>query len=274
MLEKLNKRFDLTLLESLLDLDRKVVGIKFIFDKEEYEERKESTINNMMVYCTLVRNASQGKSYKVNLENFACLSAARALGLMPSTNDNISGVRHSKMGVYKDLCVSRSVAKDMVYCKHEVYGVCIKPLEEYEEDPDVVIIVTNPYNAMRIIQGNAYYNGQTKEIKMAGMQAICQECTSYPYETNDLNISMMCSGTRLVAQWDKSELGIGIPFNKFSTIVDGIKSTVNPMEKNQDKKRIEDRLKTNDLENEITIQYNTNYYRGGYTGIKGQNKRK
>lgn len=258
---------DLIILNSLLELDRKVVGIKFLFDKEEYENFNANTTNRIMPYCTMVRNASLGEGIKVNIHNIACASAARALGLIEVNNDVISGRTHSKMGVYKDLCVSRSVAKNMVYCKHKVYGVAIKPLEDYEENPDVVIIITHPFNTMRIIQGNAYHNGQAKQIKVAGMQAICQECTSYPYEINDINISMMCSGTRHVAQWDKSEMGIGIPYNKFSTIIDGIKNTVNPMERNNEKKKIEQKLKENNLKSLVEIQYGKNYYTGVYKKI-------
>ena len=43
------------------------------------------------------------------------------------------------------------------------------------------------------------------------MQALCEECTTRPFESNEVNISMLCSGTRCVAQWQKDELRIGIP---------------------------------------------------------------
>lgn len=259
---------DLVVFNSLIDLKRKVVGIKFLFDEEEYSEFDADTTNKMMPYCTMVRNATQGEGVKANIHNFACLSAARALGLMEINNDVISGRVHNKMGIYTDLTVSRSIAKDMVYCKHKVYGIGIKPLEDYTVNPDIILVITNPLNAMRIIQGNAYNNGQSKHIKVAGMQAVCQECTSYPYEINDINISMMCSGTRHVAQWNDDELAIGIPFNKFKSIVDGIKNTVNPMERNSRKKNIEKNLVDNKLESLINIEYNKNYYTGIYTGIK------
>lgn len=261
---------NLRLFESLIELDRKVVGIKFLYTKEEFEEFPVQPLDGMSPYCTLVRNAGKGKSCKASVENFACLSAARALGIIEVDNGSISGKRHADMGVYKDLCTSRSVAKDMVYCKHKVYGVVIQPLEEYEVEPDILIIVTNPFNAMRMVQGYAYHSGQLKDVKVAGMQAICQECTSYPFETNQMNLSLMCSGTRHVAQWEKSEMGIGLPFHDFSMIVDGILNTVNPMERNADKKRIKNALEENDIEKSLHIEMNKNYYTNVYTGIKGK----
>lgn len=140
-------------------------------------------------------------------------------------------------------------------------------MEEYTEEPDIVIIVTEPFNMMRIIQGHTYHNGQVKNIKLAGMQAICQECTSYPFEINDINISLLCAGTRMLAQWKEDELGIGMPFHKFSGIGDGIERTVNSLERNKNKKEIEKRIKENNLNNPIEIIYNKNYDDGAYTGI-------
>lgn len=259
---------DLMIFESLLELNRKVVGIKFLFTQQEFDAYPVDQLEGMSPYCTLVRNAGRGKGCKVTVDNFACLSAARALGLLEVDSGSISGKRHADMGVYKDLCTSRSVAKEMVYCKHKVYGVAIQPFEDYRVEPDVLILVTNPFNAMRMVQGYAYHKGQLKDIKVAGMQAICQECTSYPYEMNQMNLSMMCSGTRHVAQWEKSEMGIGLPFHDFSMIVDGILKTANPMERNIDKIRIQRSLEEKGMKKLLKVKMNQNYYTNTYTGIK------
>ena len=41
----------------------------------------------------------------------------------------------------------------MTFCRHKPYGVMVKPVEAYDEEPDVVLVVTNPYNGMRISTG-------------------------------------------------------------------------------------------------------------------------
>lgn len=262
-----NIKEDLLKINTYLDLKRQIVGIKFLFNQEEFENAKGKSLISKMAYCTMIRNGMGGKKIKAKLENFACLSAAKAVGLLEVTAIDVSGKRRMDIGTYKNLCIGRSVSKDMVYCEHEIYGVNIMPLEEYGEEPDVVIIVTEPFNMMRIVQGHAYHNGQVKNIKLAGMQAICQECTSYPFETNDINISLLCAGTRLLAQWEESELGIGMPFHKFSEIVDGIEKTINPIERNKNKRIIEEKIKENKLEDQVEIIYNKNYDDGLYKGI-------
>ena len=69
-----------------------------------------------------------------------------------------------------------------------------------EKDPDVVIVVSTPYNIMRLIQGYSYYYGSYKGFKMAGNQAMCAEITACTYVTNEINTSMMCSGTRFLSK--------------------------------------------------------------------------
>lgn len=253
-------------LETILCLRRIPVGIKIIKTKEEYDKEEIDTIKGIVPYCTLVRNATEGKRCKINLENFACLSSARALGILKNEEHIKSGKAHYDMKLYDTLEISKEVNDDMVYIEEENYGVVIKPLYEYEDDnPDIVIIISNPYNMMRIVQGNGYYFGQSKNIKLTGLQAICQESTSYPIINNQINISLLCSGTRKVSQWKDDEMSIGIPFNKLETIIEGIKKTVNPMEPDNKKKEIERKQSTKEI---IKIKFKDNYYKKSYRGLK------
>ncbi|WP_188398918.1 DUF169 domain-containing protein [Sporomusa sp. GT1] len=252
-------------LDILLDLRRKPVGIKFLLTEADYTQSLAKVPQNGMPYCTAVKWAGQGRSYKMDAAHCSCFAASRALGMADITEDALSGSRHAKLGVYENLGVSRAVARDMVYCAHKCAGVEIMPLEQYTtSNPDVVILVTTPYNAMRITQAYAYHHGQLKNIKMAGMCAICQECTSYPHERNMPNISMLCSGTRCVAQWSKDELGIGIPYHYLEPVINGLRRTVNPMEFNQDKERIAQRLAEAGQADTMEIVLSQNYYTGAY----------
>lgn len=267
-------REDAKWLDILLDLERQPVGIKFHLYDFDYKSAKSEETKAGMTYCTAVKNATLSKGCKMTVEHMACFSSARALGLMEKDDDSISGYRHYRMGVYKDLCVSRNIAREMVYCQHKAYGVEIAPLSDYVSyDPDVVIVITNPYNAMRITQGYAYHHGHIKNAQFSGMQAICQELTTRPFERNEVNISMLCSGTRCVGQWGKDELGIGIPFNKLSLIVDGLKNTFNHMDQNPEKRLIENKLKKYGLEEEVNIIYGKNYYTGTFGTLDMKKKK-
>jgi uncharacterized protein (DUF169 family) len=136
----------------------------------------------------------------------------------------------------------------------------VKPLEEFDEEPDIVIMISNPYNIMRIVQGYSYYHGIQASFKMTGNQAICSESTAYPYLSNDINVSVLCIGTRHKAGWSDDELSISFPYNRFSKITDGIMNTLNIMENNAKKTMIENKLREKGI-SDFEIKYDHNYYK-------------
>lgn len=250
---------------SLLNSSRTPVGIKFLFTQEEYNKCKTPEISHGIPYCTAVMKSTNGHYCKMPYHKCRCIGASCALGFSNPSAESASGARHANLGVYKDISVSRSVQVDMVYSSKSSVGVEIKPLRMYKDyTPDIVIVIAPPKDAMRIVQGYAYHFGQLKNIKMAGMCAICQECTSYPLETDSMNISLLCSGTRCVGKWKEDELGIGFPYHYFKDILDGILNTVNPMESNESKKEIIENLDNNELATNVAIEFNNNYYKGAY----------
>lgn len=248
----------------LLELKRKPVGIKFIKTEEEFREADGQEPRDGLAYCTTVAKAGEGRSFKLDVGHNRCAAASTALGMLPVSEYRYSGKMHADLKVYKDLEVSKSVAHDMIYCQESNVGVLIKPLSWYKnEEPDIVIVITQPKWAMRMIQGYAYNFGQLKNIKMAGMCAVCQECTSYPWVMKQPNISMLCAGTRCIGRWDENELGIGIPADMLGDIIDGIWNTIDPMEPKKVKEKLIKELKEAGLE-VPEIDLNKNYYSHAY----------
>ncbi len=253
-------------LNILLQLERKPIGIKFLLTKEDYDAFPSPENKNRMSYCTVVKRAGDGISQKIHSGHSACIGGAVALGLEEPTQDAISGRRRFYQGAYQDLGVCRNISKNMVFCEHMSYGVAVMPLEAFDTVPDVVIIICNPFNAMRITQGYSFKNGHITNIKLSGMSAICQECTSLPYEENQLNISLLCSGTRMLAQWKKDEMAIGMPFRLFLDVVEGLRNTVNPLERNAEKEQILEKLYQEGFSDQLEIKYNHNYDDNAYKG--------
>lgn len=249
----------LTRANCVLELKRKIVGMRFLFTEEEYIQAAAKPLCAPMHYCVMARTAMTGKGVKATAETFGCPGAARALGIKELEDLFNSGRHYHRLGLYKDLVTAKNIRNNMTLCQHKAYGVMLKPLEEYIEEPDIVLIITNPYNAMRIVQGYTYTYGLHTAYKMSGNQAVCSECTAYPFESNNINVSMLCGGTRCKAGWDEDELGIGIPFNRFIPTIAGIYQTVNAIEPNSKKAKIETKLKQNALD-DLNIEYDKNYF--------------
>ncbi len=247
-------------LNCALDLERKAIGVKFLHTEEEYHSANGKPMTVPINYCVMVRMATQGMALKARGNNLACLAGARALGLKEIDAYHRSGQNGKKLGLYHDMPTAKRTRDGMSYCDHEAFGIMVKPLEDYDSHPDVVIIVSNPYNIMRIVQGYSYYNGIQSAFKMTGNQAICSESTAYPYLNNNINVSLLCIGTRHKAGWDDHELSVGFPISLFNKIVDGIMNTVNIMDNNQKKEVIKKKLLENEID-DIEIKYDFNYYR-------------
>lgn len=259
------------LIESYLDLNRMPVGVKFFFDKDEFESFEVPQRERKVTYCNSVQLASKGSSMKLTKENHACPNGAMALKMKEVPGPLASGKARFSKNIYKDVEISKSVSDDMLFIKEEPVGIVVMPLKNYKQDPDVVVVVGKSYNIMRMIQGHGYFNGYTNNLKTVGLQAVCHDLTSYPYNTKDINISLLCPGTRLVAGWEEDEIGMGIPFEKWYEIVEGVKETTNPFERNAKKEGIESRLKERGLDAD-KIKFNENYDDGSYVGGKIDSK--
>ena len=257
------------IIESYLDLDRKPVGVKFFFHKEEFDNFQVPQRDRKVTYCNSVQLASRGKAMKLTKENQACPNGAMALKMREVPEPMASGKARFSKNIYHSVEISKSISDSMLFLKEEPVGIAVMPLENYEIDPDVVIVVSNPYNIMRMIQGHAYFNGYTNNLRTCGLQAVCQDLTTYPYNTKDINITLLCPGTRLVANWQFNEIGIGIPFEKWYEVVEGVKETANPFERDKNKEGIVNRLKERRLD-ASAIRFNENYDDGSYSGGKIQ----
>lgn len=255
------------LIESYLDLDRKPVGVKFFFDEEEFKNFEVPQRDRKITYCNSVQLASKGNAMKLTKENQGCPNGAFALNFTDVPDPIASGKGRFSKGIYKDQETSKSINDDMLFMEERPAGIAVMPLEDYKEDPDVVIVVGKSYNIMRMIQGDGFINGYSNNLRTVGLQAVCQDLTTYPYNSEDINISLLCPGTRLVADWEENEIGIGIPFAKWFQIVEGVKGTTNAFERDGNKEAIEKRLKERGLD-ASGIKFNENYDDGSYSGGK------
>lgn len=246
-----------------LDLKWKIIGVKFLFDRDEFEQAEAKQATAIMPYCVMVKRAMLGNTVKAVFDDFGCRASARALGIMPPDDLFLSGRHYNRLGLYRDLTVSKNIQQNMTLCQHQAYGIMLKPLEKYSVDPDVVLVLGNPCQAMRIVQAYTHQFGYHTNFKMAGNQAICSECTAYPFESNSINISMLCAGTRFMCGWGDEELAIGFPFNRFLQIIDGLYATINATEPDRKKIRIEARFAEHKRA-DLKIIFGKNYYTGLY----------
>ncbi len=217
-------------LDCALNLSRKPVGVKLCFTKEDYNSVNWDEPKGPMAYCVVIEKATRGRRFKVRLEHLNCDGGTTALHLEPSNNRIESGVEYFSYNLYKTPAAARRVREGvpgLYRTGSKAHGVIIGPLEDFEITPDVVILMANPYQVMRIQHGSLYHEGGRLEISGASMQALCAEVTVQPYLTGKLNTSPLCPSTRFLAKWKDEEMAVGIPFEKFRNMVEGVIATIN-----------------------------------------------
>ena len=244
---------------ALLYLDRRIVGVQFIYEKERFDCIDAIEPLRPMYYCQAVASASSGNRIKLTKDTSGCSGSSRALGFVPPAPQYYTGESGMALGLYENQQVAKSVALKFAILNRPLYGIVIMPLECFEEEPDVVLFITNTREAMRIVQGYTCTYGLQNNFCMSGNQAVCVECTNYPYINQCINLSVFCAGTRYRTNWKESEVAIGVAYSKFAGLVRGIQNTVNAIERNRRKAEIERDLRRDSLY-DLDIQYGRTYF--------------
>lgn len=246
---------------ALLNIERKIVGVKLIKNKQEFDSYDVVNLLNPLSYCVAVKSASLGHRIKFDKLTSGCGGSTRALGLEKPADDFLDGTAPYRLGLFKDENVAKRAALETGNILSNTYGVLVQPVEFFSRNdkPDVVIAIGKPRELMRIIQGYTYNKGISKQFSMSGNQGVCVEATAYPLIHNTVNMSLLCSGTRFLAEWAEDEGAVGIPISLFSEVIDGIYNTVNAVEMDKRKSEISEELTLNNIEC-MEMEYGKTYY--------------
>lgn len=228
-----------TNLMKALKLERQPVGVKLLRSQAEYDSWDIPEARTALYYCAAVKLAGKGRSLKLDLERFRCESSRQVLGLEPMPYEPAYSASYSECGLHRDSGVSDAVIGDLAVVPRTVVGVVLQPLSAFtDRAPDVVIIVADSYQAMRMLQGFTYSRPEAPLFRSVGQHGICSESTAEPLLSQTLNVSLMCSGTRFYAKWGDNEVSVSLPGSQVADMVDGVLHTINPCEPDARKAKI------------------------------------
>lgn len=220
---------DIETLKEVLHLETEPVGITLLFTEEDFQRYPGEAAKAALPYCMMVKQAAtKGMSFKTTLKNHKCDGATTALALEPSTEKIESGQEYFSYQLYASTAIARRM-RESIRSLHRMpvstYGVAVVPLRDCVQTPDVVIVMTNAWQSMRLVQGYEYHTGKKPQIDMGAMQGMCSELTVSPYLSGELNISVLCPSTRMLCKWDENDMAAGIPFELLSLITSGVYAT-------------------------------------------------
>lgn len=232
-------------MEAALGLSRRIVGVRFLYTWAEYQDSPGVPYDSATRFCVMVKRASENGHFKCRQEHFGCGRSRRALGIVENDLTTYSGEVYYGCGLYATRAIAKKAQRDTIFINHRIYGIEIAPLAELA-NADLVIMIGDAYQLMRITQGYAYQYGAMKNIGSVGNQGVCSDLCARPYETDDINVSFLCEGTRRACGWSRNDIGVGLPVNLFDPLTEGVLATLNLIETPEAKDAILSRLQTPD----------------------------
>jgi uncharacterized protein (DUF169 family) len=213
-----------------LQLQRAPLGVKLLSSAEEYDAFPAPEPHFGVFYCGLARRAMAGGGYKVTAAHLSCETAAHILGIDPVVDPDAHVASYAECGFYADGDVARG-ALDSVPTLKDTHGLAVMPLEWFTDvEPDIVMAIVTPYQAMRFAQGHAYAHGAGASASSLGMHGMCAETTAATVDSGGMRVSLLCSGARHHCGVTESEMSVSLPYSMLSGSMRGLLATLGACE--------------------------------------------
>ena len=97
--------------------------------------------------------------------------------------------------------------------------------DDEDVEPDIVVLSVRPVELTRIIQAYQFHTGNRVNASMGGLRVVNSDLIVRPYLTQEMNVSTFCLGARLIAEFEADRMGIGMPYNMFNDVVQGMEDS-------------------------------------------------
>ncbi|MHC4940940.1 MAG: DUF169 domain-containing protein [Planctomycetota bacterium] len=191
------------------------------------DEHEDRPIQDSLVYTDIMREQSgKGDGFTPPTPKdfqqgtvYACAAANRSdFGLFGDDDS----------GRFQDVATARTAVKDMVALQPASMAAVFlysPTFTAMDVIPDVVVLSVRPVELTRLIQGYWFVTGERVNASMGGLRMVNSDLIARPYITGEINTSPYCLGARLIAQFGPDRMGVGIPWGKFRTVVEGMEAS-------------------------------------------------
>ncbi|MDZ7850102.1 MAG: DUF169 domain-containing protein [Halodesulfurarchaeum sp.] len=198
-------------LQEILDLEKHPVGIKLVNGNGDVPEEVKQ-LDVPVRHCVSIHMGSLGETFYLPAEGHACAAAKAALGISELPEKVASGKVPHMHGLASSQEAAARIMEEVPRTSEETAGTLIGPLGNAPFEPDVVVLVLRPEQAMWVANSMLFEDGGPRvTANFAGMQASCGDVTALPYEEGEVNFSLGCYGCRSAGKLGASEMYVGIP---------------------------------------------------------------
>ncbi len=174
-------------------------------------------------HCEMVQNARLKKDGFYSTANeHQCKGGAAVIGLMDIPENVANGEFYFKLGAFASNEASRNTMELVPRIQHMSKFAMYAPLDSASFSPDMVVVICSPKQAMQIIQAELYNEGGRVQTGFAGKQSLCADIVANTLNTNSIQVSLGCSGSRKHARIEDNEMIVGIPAEKMEQLVNSL----------------------------------------------------
>lgn len=217
-------------LQSLLKLTGSPVAVKLIpAGNEEEAVNKYTKLDHPMRHCQITDHVRRtGEILYTTLDVQQCKGGAAALGLTKLSDKVRSGEFYCDGLHHFETVEAAKKTVDMITFlePHSNSAALYGPLEKATFEPDIVIFICNPKQAMLLTQGWEYRDGGRIQAEFSGKQSVCSDAVAQVIKTGKPNVTIGCSGSRAYTKIMDDELLYSIPAQDIEKTAIGLRSVL------------------------------------------------
>ncbi|MDR1603466.1 MAG: DUF169 domain-containing protein [Gracilibacteraceae bacterium] len=163
-------------------------------------------------HCQSVIAARRGNALYMPPRSHACPDGAGILGLVEMSAKLRSGELYLLFRKMPDLATAQQMIAERPEFPSGAYAAtALAPLKDADFEPDVVIFTLWPEQAMWLCCAQTYATGRRQEFRLSGFNSACSDLVVTPMQSDAMNISLGCYGSRAASEIDDFELYLSLP---------------------------------------------------------------
>ncbi len=211
-------------LKELLDLKGNPVAVKLVESLDEIPAGYQK-MDEKKRHCEFVQDARlKGFKGYATGEEHLCKGGAGVMGIEPLPEPVANGNMYYKLGNFQTPEGALETVQAIPKLEQKYTASLYSPLESAEFEPDVVVLLINPKQALRISQAYLNKKGGRIASDYSGIQSLCADAVAAVKERGIPNMTLGCNGSRKFAEVADEEVIIGIPPENLADIVEALKT--------------------------------------------------
>jgi len=199
--------------KNLLHLEGSPVAVKLISGENDIPGRYKK-LDRQLRHCQIVDHVRRtGDCFYTTAQEHLCGGGAAAMGLGKLPEKVKTGEFYcDSLHQFETVAGAKKTVDEISFLEPFSNSIALyAPLESADFEPDVVIIICKPKQAMLLTQGYVYKDGGRIHAEFSGKQSVCSDAVAQVIKSGQPNVTVGCGGSRTYAKIMDEEMLYAFP---------------------------------------------------------------